>query len=544
LSMECQWETEVYTPINAPRRVYSKFTDWSGKVNLTVEYSAQYEYDTASTVVTRGDQEFRVWRWALLSSTTTVSRKGTIETPSGSEQIEETTTQTIEREIDFFTKQISKETIKTITSKNGEDGRPEYDVLIIRTWDRDWGGRRSCLMVENEYRWERREIGQYHSMLKADGTPEWGNFGKPLILKAYNVADWVQIHKTRTVVETYGANGECTMRVTKEIDDDGNEDILNRGISTPYDDSLLPSVNRAKFSAKAPRVNVEAMPGGTSLDGSVQTLELPGRRKVYSNPGTGPDVGAENWYIGGNYGPGSVCPHYDYNGESCKIHGIPITSGDWPGNECPTKGYAFRACVRAVAAVERAAAQNERKGLMPPVLASEGTDPIWAEKQVFVDAVMDDATAQGVASDIAANLVSSRMSGRGMVHTVTVPLDADIEPNGCVLGVTHNLKALTTTVSYLTGDTVPPYLLTKSAGTLAGSVFGRESAGKSRTVEGRVVAIDPALNDPGQKRIITVMVAGKVLKCSTKLMSVAVGDGVQVRVPAGNTEYGVIERLL
>jgi hypothetical protein len=169
---------------------------------------------------------------------------------------------------------------------------------------------------------------------------------------------------------------------------------------------------------------------------------------------------------------------------------------------------------------------------MPPVYGETGSTGIQYLHELTIEEIMTDAVAQATADAIAANILQVK-STRGIIRTVTIPFDSAIVPTGAIIGVSHELSddSLSTTVSYLTNGTIPYFLLPGSYST-AVNVNGRETARRDRPRIGSVASISG--------KTVFVRVGNIVIRCTSKLAGIGVGDSVQVTMPAGSSSFGII----
>lgn len=538
------YEAEVYKQLGIPKRVY--YSIETG--NMIKTHEAVYEYDTDSFTEMRGDQEYRIFEWAMLSEVLTTTVTGEFPASDGTlVYLEETITKTMTRSYDLDGR-IDTEHEESITTRfaSGAGGMtipaaPPFDFRI----DRKYGYSifdDSRVMTEVEQRYEKRSLSRLVPVIDAN-TNEHLTVTLPggiryVLLPQTEFDDWILIQTTRTVHEVM-KDGECVVRASAEHTDDGAGYLLANGYTLP-DDLEDPTVGDAEkafvaLSMKAGYSEVEILPGGSSLGGDRQRVELPGRRRVYVARESGME-GMESWYWDGSYVPSKICPHYSAG--TCGIADIEVVGGTLSGDRCPYRGLNWTGCERAESALERARGEEEnRKLLETPVICTAGGGEVWISREIYIDDIVTDEQAETIGNQIAANILASKGGIRGICRTVTIPLDASIHPTGVITSVSHDWKALHSTVTYRVDKAVPDILIPNTVSSAAAMVADRENSRRQRGYVGRVLTVD----DSG---IITVLVANRAVRCTTRLRYVAVNDTVLISMPGGSRGFGmVVERL-
>lgn len=538
------YDVEVYREISAPKRVsYTIQTGTTTKASV-----ALYEYDIDSYVEVRDDQEFRIFEWALLSEDLTTTISGVFPASGGSsvdleEEIHKTTTR--EYRSDGRIETEREESVTTRSSTGAGEGNiptaPPFDIKIERRYAYSIFDD-SRVMTEIEKRYEKKSLSRLTPIIDAN-TDEHVTMALPdgtryILLPQTEFDDWVLVETTRTVHEVM-EDDRCVVRASAEHSDEGAAYLLDKGYTLP-DDLEDPSAADAEkafiaLTTRAGYSEVEVIPGSSILGGDRERVELPGRRKVFIDREGGME-GMDSWYWDGRYVPSKVCPHY--SGGNCGIASIEVVGGSLSGERCPYRGLNWNGCERAVSALERARGEEENQRLLEsPVICTAGDGEVWVSREVYLDDILTEEEAESIGSTIAANILTAKGGVRGVSKTVTVPLDTSIHPTGIITAVTHDWKALKTTVTYRVNRPVPEILIPNTVSSAAAMVADREATRRQRGYVGRVAAI-------GDDGVITVLVANRAIRCTTRLRYVAENDSVLVSMPGGSRGFGVVvERL-
>lgn len=538
------YETEVYEQIKVPVRTHYSIVS----ERVTKTHDAVYEYDTDTWVELRGDQEYRIFEWALLSGTTTSTMDGIFEASDLSEVIvSETTTKstTCSYNLDGS---LDSEVEESVTTReaSGAGGStipsiPPFDYHIERKYAIDIFGQ-NRVMTETEQRYEKQSLSRLVPVINA-ATNEHLTITLPsgerfILLPQVEFDDWVLVKTTRTVHEVLDKD-ECVVRASIEQSDNGSEYLLAQGYSLPVDveDPTVKDSENAfvALDRDASLSQIEVLPGGSTLTGDRQRVELEGRRRVYITRESSIE-GAESWYYDGDYLPTRVCPHY--TGGMCGIADIEVVGGSLDGDRCPYRGVNWTGCERAKAALEKARADDEdNKLLETPVICSSGSGDVWMSREVYIDDIITDEQAEAIGNAIAANILTAKGGTRGVSKNITVPLDYSRHPTGVITGVSHDWKNMKSTIMYKVERVIPEILIPNTVSSAAALVANREATRQQRGYVGKVALI-------GEDGVITVLVANMPVRCRTRLRYLAENDTVLVSMPGGARGFGVVtERL-
>jgi len=523
----------VYEPIGMPKEEHVTLAE-SG---MTQRHDATYEYAVSAPLEIREGQEWRVIKWALqhsLSVTQTEKTMDAFDPATGTlvpVSFSETTTHEVARTVNLDSGRVTGEVITSKTVRTGEeDANPAtFDRRISRYVEISAFGRMG-LLVETEEGWVRKELGVYRNVQGANATYEVGGKAYPVGIKSHSTIGWVLETTTKVTREVYDEAGDCLVRMETTHADEGVPDVLRAGVATPADSAAAAMARIKNFQTSDVRMTLR--PGGTAIPFDVSVMELPGRRQVFEPPSEdGSDIQAEKWYVGdGLVVPFRVCPHYVRYGKRCRISGI---TGSMTGDECPRDGRSWKTCPRAEVALGRAE-RSEAPMARGPVVGTAGTGGIVFLREVSVDQELSDAEASALANTLAENILSVKMAGRGVLRTISVPLDLSIEPGGAIVGVSHDMKGLLSRVTYLDSTKpVPEYALTRSLAMRAMEVFDKEISQTVRYVLGSVIGKD---DDSGDWHVAA---CDTVLQCAS-YRNHSVGDTVLVFLPPGATQHGVI----
>ena len=540
------YEVEIYMPINAPKR--TAYTIIDGTVSKT--YISEYTYDVDSDVEVRGDREYRVWQWAMLTEIITTDITGVLTVADGSTiATSEHTVKTTTRSYDLDGNLIS-EVAESVTSKNSDANTigfippaPPFDYRVERKYE-TLGLGASKLMTEIEERYDKQAITRLVPVI--DGTTDERisqtlPSGTRFVLLPQSYTDeWVLVTTTKTVHEIF-EDDTCVARMTSSHSDKGGAFLLKHGYVIPADieDIGIGESEKAytALDTLSDRTNIEFLPGSSSLAGDRQTLEQEGRQKVYITTEGNTNVNGDEWYFEGDYVPSRICPHY--SNSTCRMAALEILNPTFSGNKCPYHGVGWRSCERAVAALERARSdESDNKLLEAPVICAVGSGDLWISREIYLDT--DDLTeeqATSVGTIIATNILAAKAGLRGAIRTIVVPLNAALMPTGAIISVQHDWQAMHTTLEIRQNMEIPSILLPNTVSGAATIVAAREWRRQQRGYIGKVVSID-------DDNIINVLVANRGIKCRTRLKYVVAGDSVLIALPAGNGSYGIVmERL-
>lgn len=540
------YEAEIYTPINAPKRTAYTIRDG----DLTKNYVSEYTYDVESEIEVRGDREYRVFNWAMLTETVTSDITGSLSVDDGSViSVSEHSVKTTTRSYDLDGNLVS-EVSESVTEKDSSvdttgfiSPAPPFDYRVTRKYE-TFGLGASKIMTEVEEKYEKQAITRMVPAI--DGQTDTrisqtlpGGVRYVLLPQSYT-DDWVLVRSTKTVHEIY-ENNVCVARMTTDHSDKGGAFLLANGYVVPADVEDVTIANYEKaytaLDTKSDRTNIEILPGSSSLTGDRQTLELEGRQKTYISGSDNSSVNSEEWYLDGDYLPSRYCPHY-YSG-NCRMSSLTIINPTFSGSKCPYGGLGWRPCERAVAALEKARSDEDDNKLMePPVMCTAGSGDLWVSREIYLDTDdLSDDEALSIGTTIAHNILAAKAGARGATKIVTIPLDSSITPTGAIVSVTHDWKSMHSTLEIKQDLEIPSLLLPTTVSGASAIIAAREWRRQQQGYIGKVLSID-------DDSIINVLVANRGVRCRTKLRYVAPNDTVLVALPAGSGSYGIImERL-
>jgi hypothetical protein len=538
------YEVEIYTPINATKRI--AYTIRTG--DTTKSYVAEYTYDTSSELVVRGDQEYRVWTWGMLSETLVTTISGSLTVSDGTtvtahEETTKTTTRTYGLDGDLETETVYSVTERTSSAATLDmtPPAPPYDYLIERKYE-NFGFGAARLMTEVEKKYEKQSLTRLTAVTTADAgdklTTTLPSGERYVLIPQAEMDEWVLVVTTKVVHEVF-ENGVCVMRATTNHSDEGGTFLLEQGYTLPADleDPSVADAEKAflALDTKSDKTQVETLPGNSQLNADKQHMDIEGRQRVYVVNGETTFNGSD-WYLDGDYVPSRVCPHY--SGGSCRISSIEVLNPSISGTNCPYRGLGWRACERATAALEKARSEDSNNRMLDtPVVCTAGDGDLWMSREVYIDEELTDEQAASIGTQIAKNILKAKAGARGATKTQTIPLDLSVEPSGAIVAVAHDWKTMHTTVTVRVNVTIPAILLPNTVSGAAACVSAREHRRQQRGYIGKVVTID----DDG---IIHVLVANRAITCRTKLKYLAENDTVLISMPAGTGSYGmVVERL-
>lgn len=476
--------------------------------------SSTYDYRIDETQAIREGRQYRCWRYGLRGARDVEEEEWKSlgdAGPGWARNIREIT-----RSFDAGFSRVDREEEleRRETSPTGTPLPPiPFSRRVVRSfsWDDERRG-----IQEREERYEETDTGRVDYVLREDGTPAAYEGGGFVVLPQFQRTGLVRHVRTRTTDEVYSDAGECVLSVSRETDDRGMADLLSRGLVVGEAE-----IRAAKeFLLALPRqgeFNVNTSPGGSALPQGVSFFSLPGKRVG------GPPQGGSSRMDAPS---GMHCP-FIMETLGCGVKGGACSYFD---PQKGTPGFLLCGTYRdASEASEDAAAVDA-----PPVFALAGGGTIWHEASVYLDAELTDSEAQAIARTIAENILHVKQCSRGIVTSATIPLQKNLLPDGGIIAVSHDLKSLTTSVTWAPCDRTPPEaLLITRMSSLAAAVFGRESVGKGREAPGRVAAISG-----GEA---TVLVAAHPVQCRS-FRGLEVGQSVLVYLPPGSTTRGQIRR--
>ena len=546
-------------------------------------YLATYNYDIQTSVVRVAEQEQRVWRWGLVDmesledSYYTVTRYYDDIGDTKSEQVHRQSQSEVHRAYEGSLERISTEwsQTKSMDSTAPKEAKPRpYDTRTEKVWN--WGGGFSDYrgLTTTEYTYEDMDVGEADVVLDEKGdavTVEYAGSKFVQSVAAKEILIPVRREKVTQTDEIFDRDGKCVSRVERTTDDMGRRDMLERGL---YGDIYASKQENAyalawlKTLPERAAVNVQQMPGSSSITEEVSTMSQAGRRFASgSDPVTQDDL--KRYVETPTEQKDNKCPFFLSSG-SCGVYdglrapyivdeSAPTQDADWlgggvetpngvrtsattPSEEvempvvvCDYPDGGFEECPKYKAL--RHLAGNQSTGEAPaPVVGLAGGGTVWFEKEIYFDEYLSDAAAQKHAQAMAANILKAKGASRGLVETVELPLNLAIAPHGSVSAVHHNFESMRSSVTYLPQNVeVPEYLMLLSAGGVAQNIYARESVGKGRSGTGRVIDIRP-------DRALVVL-GGRPVSC-TYSVPVKQGSNVLVFLPPGATASGIIQAVL
>ena len=539
-------------PIGQVKKTESNVTIQAGGDTITLKETADYVHNITTGTRWEGNREVRWFRWVLEGYTKVRERSGAYTTSDGRQlNFKETTTETYALTWSWITNRKETERIEKRTVREpkitgqGLSESPPYDLISTTTYTRDDLGRR-VIRTTNESVYEKMDIGRFAPLRSVD-NPEvliTDHRGVPKVINGSVATEWVERIKASQTIENISDDGGVDFSSTTTSDDEGAHWIIKNGAYLVDTDltNETPAQKVARETAEAYAIftdgsddlDVSAAQGGQPCDVAYDELVLQGMERYWhSIPDTGVPVNGENWYdpATGGYVPSAVCPHYD---TTCEIYELPVV---WTheGKECPYRGRNWRDCPRALAALEQVKSEEDTQEFEPPVVCTAGTVDSGAHhvRKIYIAEFLTEAQARSIGQQIASNLLKIK-GARGIRQSVTVPLDTSLAPDGTIVSVSHDFKALKSSVSYRVDERVPDILLPDSVASAAYQIGERERNRNMRSVIGEVIEIDKATGR------IKVLAENTVLNCSTKLKWLGVGDQVTVELPAGNGVNGTI----
>lgn len=535
-----------------PLDVIKKLTTTITENGVTITTVETHNYDIKTQTVWHEDQEYVLF--AFIETGYEIVK--TVEGSYSGQSFKEITTETLSRDMGIYDpvnvpddwknklNMVDEETLTRSTVREGapapKDGMPAYsppfDCQTVRTFKREKFGK-ALLCNETETRYEERQLGSI-SPVKVDGEviPHF-MLGSDLAIQTHSTPQWIPIKSYRTYFEQYGDDGECLFSTRSEHCDDGAEWLSANGISDTGDEELNEYEKAyAKFTQNSQGLEVSV--GSSQIETAWQYLELKGRTKTLVNLSDSVNLGnTSEWYDNGDYlNSLTVCPHI--NSGQCNVCTL---AGDNTTNCTELNSYGnfrpnfnFRKCLRAKAALEKAREQDVAE-ITPAIVgtASKGSAAIGYQRDIYVDEVLKDDTAQIIADTIAANILKIK-SNKGIRKTVTIPYDASILPNGNITEVSHDWQNMQTSVTYLDSGDIPEFMITQSMSSVAAFVTARENNKHNIPKYGVVVSVNP----------LSVQIGNSRVSCTTRLKNLGENDIVLVIFAAGNKVRGqVIARL-
>jgi hypothetical protein len=551
-------------------------TSGAGSIQIDCAFHEEYDWDWETRAYWEKDawladffrqdnqehREFKYWlKGYAKTQTVTKSITGVANTV-----VREATTETMSRSMSLdgkirtetYTKTTTSELLSgTIPEEAGGvklvEKNPPFDEKYARSFSRR---RNTVNMTETRRRHEMMEVGEFpvvHQWDKAAGkyvpaTYTAGGRAVWLAVKANALNEWVEVITVKTTSEACdeadGGERRVRARFSSEATDGGSAWLNAKGYVPASNvgdtlekaqENLIQQAYQAFFEGGAAS-QVETRLDEAPSDDPVQTLDLPGRRKGWSDGAHG----SSDWFdpsTGGYSSYQGQCPHYGAG--KCGVSGIDVI-WDYSGEECPySGGKGFRSCPRARGALEEARAKNDQAQFEKPILCTAGDidSGLVYTRNVYVRDFMGEEEARELGSRMAANLLSLR-GARGWRREITIPLDPSLHVDGTIVSVSHDYGELKTRIKYRAEGEIPPFLNSESAASMAFFVGSREGNRNTRSAIGSVVSIDASTGR------VMAQVGRDMVECTSNIAQVGIGDSVLITLPAGNKMDGTIQERL
>lgn len=531
---------------------------------VTIETEEEHDYKHEHQTIWRDNQEYVLFAFVETGYTLTKTVTGTYSSDiSFSEITTETMTRSLshsdavdvpedwEGKLNF----VDSETITRSTVRTGApdptadmpDYAPPFDSQIERKYSRGLRGK-NIICNETEKRYEARQVGSI-SPVFVNGEPVYcfavHDMSQKLAVQTHSSPQWVEVDTYRTYYEQYDDDGNCILSTRSEYCDNGSKWLTANALYDTGDEELNEYQKAyAKFSQDSQGLEVSL--GSSGITSAWHFIELQGRMKSTTNDDDESGNALRNvdiWYDNGAYVPSKICPHYNETTKKCNI--AEIIPANPVNYDC---SYSFRnfvfgwqGCARASCALELAK-QKEEKQLDIPFIgiasisgANSNSPTIGYKREVYIDDEISNNQAQSIANAIANNILKVKGT-KGLRKTVTIPYKDNLELDGAIVEISHDWENLTSQVTYRTSGNIPEFLVAQSVSGIAAFVTARESSKLSIPKYGVVSADDGSF--------ISVDIDNHLVKCTTKLKNLSVGDNVLVSFPAGNKFRGqVIARL-
>lgn len=513
---------------------------------VTVKTVEEHDYRYKSRKIWRGDQEYVLF--AFYDQGYTLTK--TAESSFGGSTFKEITTETLTRSMssadpigvpedwDGRLSMVDSEIITRSTVREGgpvpAENMPQYsppfDSKIVREYHRGNRGK-SLLCNETETTYEARQIGSI-APVKVNGEliPHF-MLGSNLAIQTHSTPQWVPVKTYRTYYEQYDDEGNCKVSTRSEFCDDGSEWLTANALNDTGDETLNEYEKAyTKFSQQSRGLEVSI--GSSQIPSAWQYLELQGQTKSTEDFELG-DTSA--WYNNGEYVYSPECPHYNKQTKQCNVY---VLAGK-NSPSCPwLRGtIQWRGCERAIAALNQVKAKDTAQ-IEAPIIGSASirdNATVGYQREIYIDEIITDAQAQTIANTIAANILKVK-STKGIRKTVVIPYNESYNPNGAIIGVSHDWGSLQTSVTYRESGDIPEYMISQSVAGIASFVSLRENARQNIPKYGSIVSCSNGY--------ALVKIGNNTVSCTTKLKNLSVNDIVLVAFSAGNKIRGqVIARL-
>lgn len=525
LTEETQDGITLLMPLGLVTAVSVSGQDFLGDHTGPWSVNETYTYETETEVVEENGVEYRVFRYRLTART----KVSVFSWVVGEDTFTKTTTETFSRTyttIEDVDKLSEEElTISTVTSPApvSSISDPPYDKHVEIKYSYSNNAR---IARKYETTYTLKETGSTITVTDEEGEI-LSDTEDPLLLATARKMAFVPTEKQTLTMETIGDDGECVLRVVSQAED--NETLWAQAeekLPTLDPENPLYQDIRGQILS-SPTSQIDAYPGSFSISAETwNEKRFAGRRYVggSSASGSGPSVPTT-----GN------CPYFDDETGDCKVYGVSGSGEDCYLADGLTPPEGWLTCARYEYMATTTADAYSSGVLAPPVVDYVGGGKIWADISVYFDEELSSSQAKTIARNLASNVLSLAQTGKGIVRTVTIPLDTSIMPTGECISVTHNYKSLTTSVSYLLDDTIPEHMIFSKTSTLVSAmqqnnVMGQELPG----IVLKIVSRDK----------ISVQVRGRSILCRSRVGNIGAGNAVLVYLPPGSDGYGVIRDVL
>ena len=531
---------------------------------VTITTQEDHDYEYKSKVIWRDNQEYVLFAFCEKGYELTRTAEGSYSTANGeSLSFKETTTETLTRtfsvrnaeigipedwedEIDFVSSEtLTRSTVREGGQPPGENMpsySPPFDSQVTRNFTRRNHGR-GILCHETEISYEARQVGTI-APVKKDGQaiPHFLTGGN-LAIQTHTSPEWVEVNKYRTYYEQYDEDGNCVISTRSEYSDDGSKWLISHALTNTGDEDLNEYEKAyAKFTQNSQGLEVSFNSSG--INTFWQFIELPGRTKSTTPPDEEDTANLgtlSEWYDNGEYVPSYICPHYNESTKFCNVYNLVNMILSSP-KSCPRrKGIDWKTCPRALEAL-KLVREQETSDIEPVIIGSASisnltskTPAVGYQREIYIDDVLSDETAQTIANTIARNILTVKGT-KGLRKTVTIPYSPSYEPDGLIVEVSHDWENLRTSITYLEVGTIPECLISQSVSSIAAFVMKRESSKQNIPQYGEIVS-----SSSGE---VIVRIGSSEIPCTTKLKNLGSGDIVLVSFASGNKLRGqVIARL-
>ena len=545
---------EILQPLGVTQKLYTKITDGG----VTIENTEQHTYTHHKRVLWRENQEFGLY--AFIETAYTLTR--TVTGSYSRQSFSETTTETMQRTLsgndlvigipadweDYGLDMVDSETVTRSTVRTGGPApaqdmpaySPPFDSQITRSYQTLNRGR-VILCHETEETYEARQVGAI-APVTLNGQPVPNFFlNRNLAVQTHVRPDWVLVKAHRDFFDQFDEDGSCVVSTRAEYSDEGNEWISDNAlVSTGDEQADAYQKAYAAFTQAAQGLQVSF--GSPHFSTAWQFLEVQGRTK--NTPNKNDALGdVSTWYDAGAYVKSIICPHYNQFSKSCNVY---MFAGNISNHGCNRlRGTLYwMLCDRAIEALKKAR-ELDTSELDAPVFGSAGSASSGAgyKRDVYIDEELEEKEAQKIANSLAQNILAIK-SNKGFCKTVVIPYSTDYLPDGDIIEVSHDWDNLQTSITYRTTGSIPGFLISQSAVSVADFVAARYNSRASIPKYGKYLhkGKDEDGNEKNNEFIVSIN--NSEVKCSSKVRGLQENDIVLVIFPAGNKFYGqIIARL-